>query len=236
MTSIVLILCLLLTGGFAYLPTQEQFQIHNQLQDALFNDTFTLFTLSEVFFPRVGITPVCVPIKYELSCSQSHKYNACFLWTTYNSQSHVGQILLGYAYYGVILTGFDWEKSCWFFSDAVTTVLQLNVSDLECNNYTNFTLQAELQGFTAVVSHNLFMYMYVIMIYAMWHTNKGQDCNALWQSSTLLASPMCFKELLTYVWEVISAKIRSVDTLKQECHSIVFWSIVELLCIDSIVL
>ena len=62
--------------------------------------------------------------------------------------THVGQILLVYAYYGVILTGFDWEKSCWFFSDAGTTVLQLNVSDLECNNYTNFTLQAELQAFT----------------------------------------------------------------------------------------
>lgn len=149
MVHSVLFLLLLsfLTRGLTYIPTEEEFDLHNQFVDALNNNSFALFTLRELFFPSVGTSPLCTPIIYEITCDDSSSRNLTYLWTQYNSQSLVGQILISSAYYGIVLRGFDWESSCWFFRD--TAVLRLNMDELNCDSD---VVLKQLKIFTATVS------------------------------------------------------------------------------------
>ena len=132
-----------------------RYNIHNILEESLTNNTYALFQLSELFFPREGNPPVCTPIEYRITCMDQGTFNTSYLWTIYDSQSPVGQILLSSAFYGIILKGFDWEQTCYFFSDTPPTVLELEALELDCYNADkNETLLEEMRRFTVVVSDN----------------------------------------------------------------------------------
>ena len=135
-----------LARGLTYAPTEEDFDLNNQFVDALKNNSFALFTLRELFFPSVGVSPLCTPIIYEITCDNSSTLNFSFLWTQYDSQSLVGQILISSAYYGIVLKGFDWESSCWFFKN---TTLRLSKDEFNCESD---ALLTQLKIFTATVS------------------------------------------------------------------------------------
>ena len=141
-------------------PTQEEFYVYENLSNSLTSDKYAMFLIRELFFPSVGESPVCVPITYSLDCTGSsppfnysnHSFD--FLWTEYNSEAFVGQLLLSSAYYGVVLDGFDWVDYCWFFDESDVTVrLNLSVSTTPCNS-DNPVLISQLQSFTALVGVN----------------------------------------------------------------------------------
>lgn len=149
MAHSVLFLLLLsfLARGLTYTPTEEDFDLHNRFVGALNNNSFALFTLRELFFPSVGPSPLCAPIIYEITCDDYSTRNFSYLWTQYDSHSLVGQILISSAYYGIVLRGFNWEDSCWFFNDSA--FLRLNMDEFNCESDAVFT---QLKIFTATVS------------------------------------------------------------------------------------
>ena len=138
-------------------PTEEEFYVYQNLSNSLTSDKYAMFLIREIFFPSVGESPVCVPITYSLDCpgsSPPFNYSFDFLWTEYNSEAFVGQLLLSSAYYGVVLDGFDWVDYCWFFDDSdVIVLLNLSVSATPCNS-DNPVLISQLQAFTALVGVN----------------------------------------------------------------------------------
>ena len=140
------LICLFLLVNGYNTPSESDYNTYRELENALSNSSYALFSIRELFFPSVGRSPLCTPIIYELTCTTPQNYS--FLWTQYDSRTIVGQILVSFAYYGVTLRGFDWENSCWFFrSNERTPVLRLNFSDCSIEN-----LEEQLFRFTAVVS------------------------------------------------------------------------------------
>ncbi len=134
-------------------PTEEDFYIQERLSLALNNNRYARFSLRELFFPRLGETPVCSPIKYELSCNDTDfTYNSSKLWTSYDASSPVGQILLSSAYYGILVRGFDWETACYTDTES-ETLLQLILPSCDDNNITELTevLEKQLLAFTIAV-------------------------------------------------------------------------------------
>ena len=134
-------------------PSRESYQLHKELLTALQNASFTRYTLSELFFPRLGGgSPVCAPISYVLSCADG-EYNTSFLWSLYDTESFAGRMLISSAYYGFTLAGFDLIQSqCLFISQDTTTLVQLNV-EMECSEEeTQRILLNELTAFTSAVS------------------------------------------------------------------------------------
>ena len=163
--SVVLLSVLVLLGCSAKQQSQEDYYIQKQLVTSLSKNPYASFTLKELFFPRLGSLPVCAPIVYELSCNDTDfAYNTSLLWTSYDAQSYVGQILLASAYYGILVKGFDWETSCFTDTDS-EIVLQLELAG--CDNLTEQvdTLDKQLLAFTAVVSDTItiptIMYLYM---------------------------------------------------------------------------
>lgn len=138
----------------SYTPSEDDYNAYNELVSALGNNSHAHFILRELYFPSIGQSPICTPIKYELICDGSSPQNFSFLWTEYDTSTYIGQILVSFAYYGVIVRGFDWEESCRFFQNdqqsSPVPVLKLNLGD--CSNQ---ELQAQLVHFTAAVSYPL---------------------------------------------------------------------------------
>lgn len=138
----------LLYSGFASLPTYEEYAVYSELEKQLFSEEdgpFNIYTLAEVFYPKVGPPPICVPITYTLICpnasancttdpipctdAESTSFNASFLWSQYDLGTPIGPILLSYAWNGITLKGFDWEDSC-SFQKGIHFVL--NIANLTC--------------------------------------------------------------------------------------------------------
>ena len=119
----------------ASLPTYEEYIVYSELENQLLsteNGPFNAYKLAEVFYPKVGPSPICVPITYTLICpnaivisnctkdpipcteTESTSFNASFLWSQYDLGTPIGPVLLSYAWNGITLRGFDWEDSCSF--------------------------------------------------------------------------------------------------------------------------
>ena len=141
----VLVATLVVTIASGSQPTREQFEAYTELEQALVNNSFNLYTLAETFCPSIGHTPICIPVKYNLycdqevcdtciNCTQPEGYNISFLWTQYDMTAPIGPLLLSYASSGIGVRGFDWEEDCLFQQGIV---LELNVSFL---NYSNTSL------------------------------------------------------------------------------------------------
>ena len=139
-------------------PSLQAYDVHNQLLDALQNNTYAKYSLSELFFPRNGTSPVCAPISYNLTCESDTEYNAsyAYLWTIYDTESFAGKMLLSSAYFGFTLWGFNnWQQQC-SFDHTDTTEVSLVVQGLDCSsNETEDILLAELKVLTSAVSCTL---------------------------------------------------------------------------------
>lgn len=143
-------------------PTMEQYEIYEELSTALTNDDFAMYAIRELFFPSVGASPVCAPIQFSLKCANSSQlFNSSFLWTQYDSQMFVGQLLLSSAFYGIVLDGFDWVDYCWFFEDEnATQVLNLSIPSA-CDGLDS-VLSSQLQAITALVGFKLGWYFFTL--------------------------------------------------------------------------
>ena len=132
--------------------SQEAFDVQSSLVSSLHNSSYALFTIRKLFYPEIGSQPVCATVTYELLCNDTDfTYNGTYLWTTYDSGSFVGQILLSSAYYGIVLKGFDWESNCY---DEIKDETVLPLELLSCDALTDDTNQFrdQLLALTASVS------------------------------------------------------------------------------------
>jgi hypothetical protein len=157
---------LLFTGGTS-LPTHEEYEVYGELEKQLFSTTdgpFNLYILEEVFYPKVGPPPICMPISYTLICpnanvvtnctdpihctdSESNSFNASFLWSHYDLG---GPVLISYAWNGITLRGFDWEDTC-NFQEGLHFVL--DIANVSCRS--GEVVNQSLQALTAVVCRAL---------------------------------------------------------------------------------
>ena len=134
-----------LSKCFGVAITLEKYAVYQQMQDALIHGNTSsihnLDILADVFFPKGGLEPVCVPITYNLVCSDNESmYDAnnleddirySFLWTQNYITFSTGVLLLSYSGSGITLKGFEWENSCIFMNE---TMLILEVSSLNCSS------------------------------------------------------------------------------------------------------
>lgn len=107
----------------------ERYNVYKQLEQALLEGSTAsvpnLQVIADAFFPKQGLVPVCVPIRYNLFCNDtSADLPHSFLWTQKYIPFTTAALLLSYAKHGIILKGFEWEKSCVFMSE-VDIMLQL---------------------------------------------------------------------------------------------------------------
>lgn len=150
MITFLCLLVLLSTSSFATgKSTIEDYYVQTQLLNALKANPYAQFSIKDLFYPD---TPVCNPIQFMLTCADDpdFSYNRTNLWTSYDANSYVGQILLSSSYYGIVLRGFDWESSCYTESkDEVVLELQLPECDV---NITSDAWNRQLLAFTVTVS------------------------------------------------------------------------------------
>ena len=168
----------LLCPAGASQPTYQDYIVYGKLEKQLLTgkDGLNLYTLAEVFYPKVGPKPICVPISYTLLCPNASEISNCtdsvinctdsvinctdsvinctepgyrtsFLWTQYDLSTPIGPLLLSYAWDGITLKGFDWEDSCNFEKDVH---FDLNVSNVSCRS--EEVIKTALKALTAVVS------------------------------------------------------------------------------------
>ena len=131
--SLLSISPLLPGSSLASLPTREEYIVYRELENQLLTGddaSFKLYRLSETFYPKVGPSPICVPITYILTCpnetiidnctshpipcseTEAEGYRASYLWSQYDLSTAIAPVLLSYAWNGIRLEGFSWEDSC----------------------------------------------------------------------------------------------------------------------------
>lgn len=156
---VILLLVALSCLGYSSLPTYEEYTVYEELERQLLSNPFYIFTLAEVFYPKVGPSPICVPITYTLICSNesviadstdpisctNSGFNASFLWSQYDLGTPIGPVLLSYAWNGITLKGFDWEDTCNFQKEVN---FELNIT---CRS--ERVIQNALKALTAVVGN-----------------------------------------------------------------------------------
>ena len=106
-------------------PSFAAFELQATLEYLLTNDSYNLYKLQTTFYPTSGHAPFCVPVTFSLVCNCaaqsvrevgdvncSTEYNATFLWTSYDTSTPVGKLVLAYALGGIMVNGFSWEGLC----------------------------------------------------------------------------------------------------------------------------
>lgn len=155
---------------------EESFNVHTQLLNSLNEEKVTKYSLRKLFFPVLGIGPVCTPIRYEIYCSNETENNTpveySFLWTSYDSSHFVGKLFLSSALYGLSLAGFGWGESCVTFNQSTVTplVIRLQLS-LDCD-MNNTILRDELLAFTSAVSIHIYTHHYIKLLF-VFSTAQG---------------------------------------------------------------
>lgn len=162
---VILLLVALSCLGYSSLPTYEEYTVYEELERLLLSEEdgpFNIFTLAEVFYPKVGPSPICVPITYTLICPDesviadstdpisctNSGFNASFLWSQYDLGTPIGPVLLSYAWNGITLRGFDWEDTCNFQKEVN---FELNIANITCRS--ERVIQNALKALTAVVGN-----------------------------------------------------------------------------------
>lgn len=140
-------------------PTEVQAQTYNKLETALVNSSLNLYSLAQTFYPPIGHSLICIPVKYHITCdyqemcstcvdcTQPEGYNASYLWTVYDVNAPIGPLLLSYASSGISVRGFNWEESCTISQE---TTLELAITSL--NNSNESLIMDTLLGMTAKVT------------------------------------------------------------------------------------
>ena len=164
---LILLLAALPCLGYSFLPTYEEYTVYEELERQLLSDEdgpFNIFTLAEVFYPKVGPSPICVPITYMLTCPNesviesctdpiscaNSSFDASFLWSQYDLGTPIGPVLLSYAWNGITLKGFDWEDTCNFQKEVN---FELNIDNITCRS--EQVIQNALKSLTAVVRNKI---------------------------------------------------------------------------------
>lgn len=253
--KVVLLFALLVPASLcvASQPSGELFATFKQLEEALLNGNVSddngevpnLHILAERFYPSRGIGPICVPIVYQIfcnesqecseciNCSPSESYNTSFLWTKYDADAAVGAILLSYAWSGVILKGFDWEKEC-LFSDEL--LLQLRVGDLTFGNDSVVSdalkdISRQLKGYTKYSSMMRSLGDSDTRGFAIKWTDDEQERRVFHHSNTILTAELVALNIFIYLL-AITVTNYSYETLyqnvkgKQNPAYPLFWGIV----------
>ena len=156
-------------------PMREKYELYDLLADALFRDPFNAYKLMTVFFPNEAPQLVCAPFEYLVTCNQSvacnltkggeegsnsssdkevftdcrNGHNATFLWTLYDLQAPLGQVLLAYSFRGIALRGFNWEEVC-YLTEQATITLAIELDTVGCFNVT--AVHELLDDITSLVS------------------------------------------------------------------------------------
>ena len=144
--------------------TEKEFTIYNELEEALTNNSLALFNLRKLFFPSTGAPGrLCTPIRYELFCGGDVNVTYNYLWTQYNSNNLVGQILVNFAHYGIVLRGFNWEQYCHLYHINSSVTIDLDVPYLDCVNDEGI-VHKQLLDLTTSVSQIVFnsFCMYIV--------------------------------------------------------------------------
>lgn len=176
---ITLLLAALSCLGYSSLPTYEEYAVYEELERQLLSEEdgpYNIFTLAEVFYPKVGPSPICVPVTYMLICPNESvdmlicpnesvvtnytdpitctdtSFNASFLWSQYDLGTPIGPVLLSYAWNGITLKGFDWKDTC-NFQKGVS--FELNIANITCRS--EQVIQNALKALTAVVGNKILM-------------------------------------------------------------------------------
>ena len=155
------------SSGFSP-PTREEYIVYHELERQLVSGedaSFRLYRLSDVFYPKVGHSPICVPLTYTLTCpdaivienctsdpipcseTEADSFNASYLWSHYDLATAIGPVLLSYAWSGIRLRGFAWEDSCNIDHELR---LVLDISNISCMS--GEVIKWALKSLTAVVS------------------------------------------------------------------------------------
>ncbi len=130
------------SGGLTSGTTDEEYILQQLFEDAL-NTTHNLYQLSESFLPESDASVFCVPIKYNLTCKQEDPchnqtsttgkectgkgYISSYLWTSFDTMTVPGDVLLHWALSGIRVLGFEWAENCRHSShDAVQLILEVN--------------------------------------------------------------------------------------------------------------
>ncbi len=176
--SIVLLLvtALSLTPGIA----DEDHNLQQRFEQAL-NTSYNLYQLSENFFPDSHTSLVCLPFKYNLTCKQeepchnkssnpwnkckANGYSASYLWTSFNTHTVPGDMLLHWALTGIRVLGFEWAENCRHSArDAVKLELQVDI--LPCVEAESDVLKA-LEQVTRQVSRVNKLVIHVFVCFAV---------------------------------------------------------------------
>ena len=162
-------LSVLLPGSsYGSLPTHEEYVVYKELEQQLVSGedaSYQLYRLSEVFYPKVGPSPICVPVTYTLTCpnatvidnctsrpipcveTEADSFNASYLWSHYDLGAAIGPVLLSYAWSGIRLRGFSWEDSCDLDRELRFV---LDIDNISCRS--GEVIKSALKAMTAVVS------------------------------------------------------------------------------------
>ena len=131
--------------------TEKEFTIYNELEEAVTNNSLALFNLRKLFFPSTGAPgQLCSPIQYQLSCSEEINVTYNYLWTQYNTDTLVGQILVNFAHYGIVLRGFNWEQYCLLYHNGSSVNISIDVPLLDCVGDKDIIYQQLLELTTTV--------------------------------------------------------------------------------------
>ena len=157
----VVCLAALLVSSSCVQPTEESYEVYSLLQKALVNGSTdgvpNLYILEANFYPPQKQSPICIPVKYILFCTNStdpscleedaYSMNISFLWAEYDLEQPIGALLLSYASSGIILKGFDWVDAC-IKSEAFQLNLVLNTTE----QFNESAFETALLGITSQVS------------------------------------------------------------------------------------
>ena len=125
-----------------YCSSDEEYILQQEFERAL-NTTSNIYTLQKNFQPDSDASVVCIPVDYNVTCkdpclNQSSTinctgsgYQVSYLWTSFDTKTIPGDLLLHWAISGVRILGFEWADKC-SHSSKNAIALNLNVNTLPC--------------------------------------------------------------------------------------------------------
>ena len=103
----------------------EQGTVARILNNATFNSTDNFYTIKKVFQPQPGTHKICIPIAFNITCTDMPKCdnidteNNCtsgfyksMLWTEFDTADIAGKLMLYFASSDLNVFGFDWAGAC----------------------------------------------------------------------------------------------------------------------------
>ena len=149
--------------------TYNNYDLHRILERGLANDSQNLYNIQKARFQRKTESRVaCLSVGYQLECSSQNCFinndtasldcttnvnrtKIEFLWSSFDTNTALGDILLKYTIYDLRIFGFEWEDDCELYQDAVNiNILVDDLPDGPC--VSKHELCTALQYITTLVS------------------------------------------------------------------------------------